>query len=104
MRAVLVGIVVVLVLCMIVWFLPRALANTAPYTLTAGCVSYEGCGYTTKITLQYDFYGLVIPPSDRFCPKCGKIIFYGSVDGNDLINQLYKRPEDVNEVSQVQDR
>lgn len=74
------------------------------YTLTAGCVSYEGCGYTTKITLRFDANGLIIPPSDRFCPKCGKIIAYASVDGSDLINQYYERPGDPNEKAQIQDR
>lgn len=95
---VLVLIVALLLAVMVLWY-----GSSVPaYTLTAGCVSYEGCGYTTKIKLRIDSDGLIRPPSDRFCPKCGKIIFYVSVDGNDLINQRYER--ETNEEAQIQDR
>ena len=63
------------------------------YTITAKCDTWEGCGYTKIVPLRLDENGLIIPPEDRFCPKCGKLIIYESEARSitDVNNQFFVR-------------
>jgi len=70
-----------------------SVSSPVDYTITAKCCTWEGCGYTKTIPLHLDENGLIIPPEDRFCPKCGKLIIYESEASSitDVNNQFFVR-------------
>ena len=86
-------------LSMVVWatlgFIETMSSNNSNFTITGSCSSYEGCGYEVTVPLHLDRNGLVIPPPEsRFCPKCGKMIFWESKKDSDITNQLLPRQQE----------